>query len=185
MARFVSRYGRYAHGVREEIVQQFPRGTNVIQRGLEAQFEPDGLTDYEKEQAVERLNFHGLPEHADTAVDVSPVSRLSLFDSELAKKNFRWTDEEHDLVVETLRESDRLGLDYIEVDAKTRPVPWNGYDNLTDADRIVELALATETSITDVLAYERENQDREDVIAALEESLDPAERDSVVIDASA
>lgn len=185
MARFVSRYAKYSHGVREEIVQQFSRGTQIVQGGLEARFDPLGLTEYEKEQALERLAFHGLPEHSDTAIEVSPVSRLSLFDSEAAKKELRWDDEEHDLVVETLRASDRNGLDFIEVDAALRPAPWNTYDNLTDPEKIVELATEIGVPITDVLAYERENENREDVVTALEEALDPADTSAVVIDASA
>lgn len=184
MARFVARYRAYSHGVREEIAEQFARGTRVIQRSLEAQFDPRGLTDFEKESALEQLHFHGLPKDRDTDVNVSGMSRMSLFDSEAAQKHFRWTDEEHDLVVQTLRESDRLGLDYIEVATPKRPAPWNGYDKLTDPEQIVELTIATETSVENVLAYERENENREDVIAALEEVLEPSKDDTVVIDAS-
>jgi hypothetical protein len=154
-----------------------------VQRGLEAQFDPMGLTEYEKEQALERLSFHGLPMNSDTETEVSPVSRLSVFDSEAAKKEKRWDDEEHDLVVQTLRESDRNGLDFIEVDAKVRPAPWKTYDNLTDPEKIVELATEIGVPITDVLAYERENENREDVVTALEEALDPADASAVVIDA--
>lgn len=185
MARFVSRYAGYSHGVREEIAEQFSRGTRIIQRSLEAQFDRRGLTDYEKELAARELSFHGLPEDKDTGENVSPMSRLSLFDSEQAQKHFRWTDEEHDLVVQTLRESERLGLDYIEVAQPKRPAPWSGYDKLTDVDQIVELTIATETSPADVIAYERENEDREEVIAALEALLEPAGDEEIVIDASA
>lgn len=184
MARFVSRYGKYSHGVREEIAEQYARGTRIIQRPLEAQFDERGLTDFEKETAAQRLSFHGLPEDKETGHDVSPYSRLSLFDSEQARKHFRWTDEEHDLVVETLRESGMNGIEFIEVDQPKRPAPWNGYDNLTDAEQIIELAIATETPIADVLAYELENQKREEVIAALEElGADDETDDEVVITA--
>jgi hypothetical protein len=183
LARFVARYARYSHGVREEIAEAFARGTRVIQKSLEAQFDPRGLTDFEKETAAQTLSFHGLPKDSETDSDVSPMSRLSLFDSEEAQKHYRWTDEEHDLVVDTLRTSDRNGLDFIEVSAPKRPAPWNGYDKLTDAKQIVELTLATETPVENVLAYERENEDREDVIAALEEIHEPSD-DAVVIDAS-
>lgn len=184
MARFVSRYQRYSHGVREEIAETFSRGTRVLQRPLEAQFDPRGLTDYEKETAAGKLHFHGLPEDADTGIDVSPMSRMSLFDSEEAKKQYRWSDEEHDLVVDTLRESDRNGLDFIEVETPKRPAPWNGYDKLTDAEQIAKLTIATETPVETVLAYERENENRDDVIAALEEISEGTEEKPVVIDAT-
>lgn len=184
MARFVARYAAYSHGVREEIAEQFARGTRVIQKPLEAKFDPRGLTEFEKEKAQAELQFHGLPKDKETDSNVSPVSRMSLFDSEEAQKQNRWTDEEHDLVVNTLRESDRLGLDYIEVDSPKRPAPWASYDKLTDPEQIAELAVATGAPIADVLAYERENENRDDVIEALEEALGESDSDVVVIDAS-
>lgn len=182
--RFVARYANYSHGVREEIVEQFARGTRVIQKPLQAQFDTRGLTDFEKETAASQLSFHGLPKDEESDSDVLPYSRLSLFDSEAAQKQNRWTDEEHDLVVNTLLESDRLGIDYIAVESPKRPAPWNGYDKLTDAEQIVELTLATETPVADVLTYERENENREEVIAALEEILEEGTPSAVVIDAS-
>lgn len=184
MARFVSRYAKYSHGVRDEIAEQFSRGTRIVERGLEAQFDTRGLTDYEKETAAKALSFHGLPEDKETGRDVEVFSRISVFDSERAAKQLRWTSDEEALVVETLRESERNGLDYVEVTQPKRPAPWNGYDKLTDIEQIVELTIATETSPADVIAYERENENREDLIAELEQldATDPAD-DEVVITA--
>lgn len=184
MARFVSRYAKYSHGVRDEIAEQFSRGTRVVEKGLEAQFDQRGLTDFEKETAAKQLSFHGLPENKETGQNVPGTSRLSLFDSAKVAKEKRWTPAEEALVVETLRESDRYGLDYIEVAQPKRPAPWNGYDKLTDIEQIVDLTVATETNVADVIAYERENENREDLIAELEQlgSTDPAD-DEVVITA--
>lgn len=184
MARFASRYAAYSHGVRDEIAEQFSRGTRIIEKGLQAQFDPRGMTDFERESAAKQLSFHGLPEDKETGRDVEVYSRLSLFDSAWAAKQNKWTPEEEQLVVETLRESERFGIDYIELTQPKRPAPWGGYDKLTDIEQIVELAIATETPIADVLAYELDNQKREDLIALLEElgATDPAD-DEVVITA--
>ena len=184
MARFVSRYAAYSHGVREEISELTPLGRRVLQRSLEAQFDPRGLKDEEKQEAARRLSFHGLPESPDTAslefgVDLSPFSRLSLFDSEKAQKHFKWTDEETDLVVETLRDSEMNGIEFVEVTPVRAKAPWASYDKLVDAEQIVELAIATETPIADVIAYERENQNREDLLVALRDLLDDEQGDEV------
>lgn len=184
MARFVSRYAKYSHGVRDEISEAFSRGTRIVEKGLEAQFDQRGLTDFEKETGAKELSFHGLPENKETGQNVPATSRLSLFDSAKTAKQLRWTPDEEKLVVDTLRESDRYGLDYIEVSQPKRPAPWNGYDKLTDIEQIVELTIATETSPADVIAYERENDNREDLITELEQlgATDPAD-DEVVITA--
>lgn len=153
----------------------FARGSRIVQKGLEAQFDPAGLQDHEKAEAASKLSFHGLPEDAETGREVDPYSRLSLFDSKQAQTKFRWSDEEHDLVVQTLRESDRLGLDYIEVSAPLAKLPWASYDSLDDAEQIAELTIATGTTPADVIAYERENQNREDVLLILRDLLDGSE----------
>lgn len=178
-------YGAYTHGVREEVAEIFARGSRVIQKGLEAQFEPGGLTEEDVEIALSQLHLHGLPQDRETGAEVSGRSRLSLFDSEKYAKQHKLTDEEHDLIVTTLRESDRFGLDYIEITPQPAALPWNGYDNIDDAEKIVDLAVATETSIETVLAYERENKNRPQVIKALEQELEAqdAEEKPVVINA--
>lgn len=186
MARFVSRYGAYSHGVREEVAEYFATGRRVLQKGLQAQFVSAGLTDDEARYALEVLQFHGLPEDRDTGSNVSGRSRLSVFDSERYAKEHKLTDEESELIVTTLRESDRIGLDYVEITPQPAALPWNGYDKLTDPAMIVELTVATETAVADVLAYELENQNRDKVVSALEEILEEStdEEDAVVIDAS-
>lgn len=180
MARFISRSKNYSHGIQDEVSEPFANGTKrVLTKGLEAKFEPRGVKPHEIEEASRRLHFKGIPEDKDTRRDVSPVPRLSLFDSEVAAKRLRWTEEEHELVVQTLRESDRNGQDFVEVLPVKVPAPWAGYDNLNDADRIAELALETET-VAAALAYERDNQKREDVLEALTGLLETVEQEIVL-----
>lgn len=183
MARFVARHARHSVGVRSEIVEQFARGTRVIEKGLEAQFEPRGMSAYEKETAAKLLRFHGLPEDKETGTDVSPRSKMGLFDSEAAAKTFRWTQEDHDLVVETLRNDMGFGIDYVEIETPKRPAPWAAYDKLEDEDRIVETALEIEAPLADVLAYERENLNRPGLVKTLEDLLAGETEPAVVIEA--
>jgi hypothetical protein len=183
MARFVAYGTRYSHGVQTEIVEHFASGNKILQRTLEAQFDPQGITEHEVEQGSKVLQIHGLPEDRIEGSEVSPRSRLAVFDSKIAQKEQRWTEAEHDLVVETLRKSDRYGMDFIEVEPVKRPAPWNGYDKLESAEKIAELTLDTESDPAEVLKYERENADREEVIAELEALIGDTAEEPITIEA--
>lgn len=183
MARFVAYGARYSHGVQGEIAEPFATGRRILQRTLEAQFDARGITEYEVEQGAKALQIHGLPEDRIEGGEVSPRSRLSVFDSALAALEQNWSDVEHDLVVEKLRTSDRYGLDFVEIEQPKRPAPWNGYDKLEDAEKIAELTIATESDPKEVIAYERENEAREDVLAELEALLGDTDDPEVTINA--
>lgn len=185
MSRFIARYGKYSHGIRSEVAEQFAQGTRVIVRGLEAKFDTRGVTEYEKELALKNLSFHGQLEDRIEGGKVSPVSRISVFDSRATQEHLEWTDEEHDLVVEKLRKSPMNGVEFFEAEEPRRPAPWNGYDELEDVDRILTAVEVTGVDPAGVIAYERENADREEVIEALEDLVgnDETEPD-VTINAS-
>lgn len=182
---FVSRYGNPSYGVRDEISEQYSTGKRIIQRGLEAQFTRHAIPDYVKEIGVKQLHHHGQLEDRIDGGKMSPESRISWFDSVATQKHLRWTDEEREEVEQSLLQSDRYGLDYIKVDEPKRPAPWAGYDRLDSAEKIAELTLATGSAVADVIAYERENENREEVLAALEDlSGEAGQEKEVVLDAS-
>lgn len=182
----MSRFAAYSHGVRPPEVEYDVKGRErVIARGLEAQFEQHGPPlEHEIQEALSTFLFTGLPEDRDTEQHVSPISRLSVFDSEATAKQNGWSQEEHDLVVETLRESPQYGADFIEVGALKAKAPWNGYDKLSDPLKIAEAVELTGVNVADVIAYERENRARDEVLTLLEDLLDTVEDEtSVVIEA--
>ncbi len=184
MARFVAKYAKYSVGIRDAEVEHFATGReHVIQRGLEAQFEQGEASDYEVEIAVKSFSFTGLPEDREVGGNVHPRSRVGSFDSEVAKKRLEWTEEEHELILKELRSSDSYGVEFIEVEVPRRPAPWGGYDKLTDSEKVVDIAIATETDLAEVLAYERENLDRADVVSALESLLDEEPPRAIEIEA--
>ncbi len=168
MARFVSPHRNYSHGVREEKPQRLgPYGEQLPeQKGLSADFSPDLRTDEDVALAKSTFDFRGLPiwENGQT---IDPTYRIAVFDSEVAALQNQWTQEEHDLVVETLRHNGPIGQMYIEVVPAPAEKPWNGYDELEDADRIVELALGIGADLDQVIAYESQNENREAVVEAL------------------
>lgn len=172
MARFVSSHRSYSHGVRNHIPAHLgPDGKMVPeQTALQAQFTPDLRTDEDTAVAMAHLQFRGLPIFEDGR-EVGPFYRISVFDSEVARLQNGWTEEDEALVVKTLRENGPIGAMYVEVVPAKADKPWNGYDELTDADRVVELALAIDADLTKVAQYERENRARPEVLAALDAAI--------------
>lgn len=168
MARFISRSPKFSAGVRGEIREDFATGQHrIVQTALEARFDRRVPTDYEKEIGAAHFSFPGVPEDRDTRTDVSPFSRISGFDSEQARVQNGWTEDEETLVVESLRSHPQYGSMLLEVEEPRRPAPWAGYDALAP-DRIALAVQATGVDVREVIAYEQENENREAVLADLE-----------------
>jgi hypothetical protein len=175
MARFVSSHRNYSHGVRGHVPAHLgPDGKMVPeQTELSANFTPDLRNEEDTALALASLQFRGLPIFEDGR-PVAPNFRISVFDSEIARLQNGWTEDDEALVVETLRARGPIGVMYIEVVPAAAPKPWNGYDNAEDAEKIVELAVAIDADLEKVLQYERENKARPEVIAALDAAIDAA-----------
>jgi hypothetical protein len=184
MARFVSRYKEYSHGVQNEIREYFATGHDrVVQKHIEAKFQHGLVTDEDYEAALSILPFSGLPEDRDTEGLVSPRSRLSVFDSEIAQFENGWTDAETELVIDSLRNSSEKGSAYLEIEKVPLETPWANYDSIESPEKIVEVALMIGADLAAVIAYEKENRNAAPVVYALEEAKAVLEADSVVIEA--
>lgn len=181
MARFVSQHRNFNHGVRNAKEAHLgPDGKMVPEtRALDAQFSPDLRTDEDLAFALSTFNFRGLPIY-ESGEEVGASYRVSVFDSEVAKLQLGWTDEEEALVVDTLRNSGMIGQAFAELVPEPAAKPWNGYDDVEDADRILELALAIGADLDKVLAYETENKNRPEVTATLKIAITEADETIVV-----
>ena len=178
MSRFVSPHRNFSVGVRSARESYLgPDGKMVpAVAELTANFTPDLRTAEDTALAKSVFTFRGMPIYEDGS-DIDPAFRISVFDSEVAKLQNRWTDAEEALVVEALRTAVGSG-GCAEVIPEKTPKPWNGYDGLEDADKIVELALAIDADLTQVEMYERENLNRDKVIEALQAAA--SERDETI-----
>ena len=181
MARFVSQHREFAHGVRPgKEAHLGPDGVMVPeQRELIANFSPDLRTDADLALALSTFTFRGLPIY-ENGKEVSPAMRVSVYDSEVARLQEGLTEGEEELIVAALRSSSHLGTAFVESVPVAALKPWNGYDDVTDADRVVELALAIDADLAQVLQYERENASRPEFVAALKEAIDSADETIVV-----
>jgi hypothetical protein len=181
LARFAARFSKYSHGVRSAEVEHYATGREkVIAPGLEAQFEVLGVTNEDYREALEHLTFTGLPFDIETESVVEPRSRLAVFDSRQAQQLHRWSEDDHDLVVKTLRESPMLGVEFIELSSAAIQAPWKGYDDVETPEEIISLIKATGSDAGQVIAYERENANRPEVIDALVDSMAAADQPVIV-----
>lgn len=172
MARFVSQYLKYAHGIRSgRPARMGLNGTMEPEVSfLEAQFSHDPVTPKDALVAKSNLKFIAVPED-EAGNEIDPSYRVSVFDSEAAKLANGWSDEEEALVVEKLRESADLGNAFCEVLPDPILAPWPNYDS-TDPDAILGIARQIDADLEQVLAYERENANRPGVVDALAAALE-------------
>lgn len=173
--RAVSIYRNYeGPNAQDEKVMVLATGDRqVLQKGLIAKpWRWGDVTEWERHTVLEHFgnSFRGL------LYDEDPIHRLSSFDSLWAQSVNGWTDEEREIVEERVRTGPGNGVDYVVVDTPRVPAPWPGYDSLTVqgrrtiqlvAEKIAAMTADTGTPPSHVLAYERENLNRPEVLAAV------------------
>lgn len=184
-ARFVSNGRKYTHGVRTEKREHYATGeSRELIAHLEAKFDQKDVTDLDLEVARKGLSFTGLPLDTETEERVSPRSALGVWDSRIARGE-GMDEKDIALIIETLRKSERLGRDYVEVEIPKPKAPWAGYDKLDELDKALDILIATETDPLVAIAYEKANLGREDWLTAFHDLIDPdsADEKPVVINA--
>jgi len=180
---FASYISKYRTTLQRESATFFgPGQKNVHQQRVVAQFRP-GVPDFVV--AALRKKWPKMPViHPSIGSPDGPVpwhSVCSIWDSKEAQKVYGWTDEEREKFEQKLKSHPRFGLRFIEVVAEKIPAPWPAYDKLTaQGRRTIEMVAETiatkvrEDGYTpaDVIAYERENLNRQQVIEAIENITD-------------
>lgn len=164
MARFVSFGRRYAHGIRGEVSEPTQFGRNMLVRPLFAQFSEDGRTDYDVEVGAKMLLPHGLPEDSIEGGEIDPRSQMGVFDTEETGRVQQWTEDEKDLVAETLRNSLEYGRSFVEV---LHSEPFAGYDTMSPENILQVIDAGFAIDYPTAIAYERENLNREELIVEL------------------
>jgi hypothetical protein len=174
--RFVSKYKRYVVWFQREIVEHFATGqSREIQPGLVCEFDLYGsMFPHEITAAREHFTNYGLPVEVDMVTHIDPLTRFSIFDTQMYQARVNLTDEKREELEEFLLTRPEYGTDYIMVMEPRVPAPWPNYDSFRGVK-----GLATPYAIAKkvqedgyeadlVIAYERQNANRLDVIAALE-----------------
>lgn len=159
--------------------------SKVVQQGIIAEFEQGLITEYELELGYKHLGpFKGLPTYEDEVTTVSPRKLIRVYDTDQRAEAEHWTKKTHEFVDEFLRNHELNGTNFIIVETPKRPAPWPAYDKLTGktadelaalAERIALKVIEDEYDPAEVLAYERDNANRDAVTAALEHLVPVAE----------
>lgn len=174
MALFVSKFREYSLGVTStRAVPHHITGEAVYsQKGITANFRwaGRGLEPWALEQAVEHFQFNGLGHNED------PLKRLSFYDTEAeaaagsfdeqARLADMSRDEVHELVVETMRR--KANDAYFEALRPALVAPWPNYAKARNAKAIAAIVTDLGLEVGSVIEYERQNENREAVIEALE-----------------
>lgn len=200
--RFISKFRRYKLTARQEIKTALATGKDlVIQHGVICEFQ-EGIRPHEKEFARKTFQFRGIPVEEDEMTQLDPIfgpdPRISVYDTEAPGLLRRWAQMEQiekkpagsikAEVEEFLLNYAQHGRDYVLVETVKVNAPYPRYDEQrkVHGQRRIEHAIkdivATyETAGFDVdqaVAYERQEGNNEQVIAALEalKAPDPEEQ---------
>lgn len=120
------------------------------------------------------------------SVGEDPAWRLSFFDTEIAQKHGKWSDELRVEIEDNLRAHSSFGSDLIEVDQPRAPLPYDTYPQhrKVQGRRTIEHVIADVVSsvtllggnVADkVVAYEGDNPDgfSDQIVAAVREAVTP------------
>jgi len=173
--RFISKYAKYMVQVRPQIVEAYATGqTKVIQQPLVAAFDLGLVQGDERAIARQVFSFNGFAQEQDLVTVVEPDARISAFDSRLAQAELGWTDDERELVEAVLVDNARkLPEDLIVIEEIRAEPPWPTYDSFKGTKNALLKKIEEDGyDFAAVLAYERENQNRPEIVTALEQACD-------------
>lgn len=165
-ARFISRYGKPSIGVQSLIKESYATGqSKVLKKRIDANFHNSLVTDEDFAVALSSFHFPGLPFSEETQSHVSPRYRTSVWDSEWARANEGWTDDEIALIIEKLRS--RVGPELLELSIPKAGAPFPTYDECKP-EEILQILKVAGIPAEKAIAYEKENANRADLLKKLE-----------------
>lgn len=174
MARYLSKYSSFKKTVKkgEQTLIQGAHGPVLHELSAPhiALFQKMGVTPWERDYAIAHFGFKGIAEGED------PLNRMSSYDTDEEAVRLGWGDEQKAAVEKLLDLGQHTG-DYVRIERPRLPAPWPNYDELLPqgrrsaemvASQIAETVKALGLNVDTVLAYERENRNRADVLEALQ-----------------
>jgi hypothetical protein len=204
--RFISKYRRYKITARQEIKTALASGKDlVMQHPVICDFQWGiQVLPHEKELAKRSFKFRGIPVEEDEMTHLDPIygpdPRLSVFDTEwphLARQWAQWEQMEgkpagtiRKEVEEFLTTYSQHGRDYLLVETIKVDMPYPRYDEhrKIHGQRKIEHAIkdivavyeSAGFDIDQAIAYEKQEGDSPEVIAALEALRAPAPEEELI-----
>lgn len=174
--RFISKFKKYQINFQTDIIEHFATGeSRELRPLLNCEFDLYGsMLPHEVEAARGQFMNFGLPTEVDGVTLIDPMVRWSVFDTVQFQEAKGLDDETRERLEQFLLGRHELGADYIMVPTPVLAPPWPTYDTfrgvrgLPTAEAIAKKVREDGYDVVDVLAYERQNANRQDVIDALE-----------------
>jgi hypothetical protein len=184
--RFISqikRWGTQIRPIREMVLATGQ--SQVLQEPIYVTFREGDVTSHEVELARKSFALRGFKTEMDEVTEVSPITRLSPFDTDLEAEINNWDAETKALVEEQLMKiANDQASDIIFVAPTPVEAPWPRYD---DFDGLPEELLAKLQEdghdLSTVLRYEKQQQNRPSVIEMLEAAIETSDADREFIGA--
>lgn len=130
-----------------------------------ANFDQTGLMPHEAELALRTFKFTGVPE------GVNPLSTIGVWDSEAAAMQNHWSPSRHAAICDRFRDLAEVYPTAIQVaDDLRAPRPWPKYD-IQDVEEILNYQDVLGISAETVQRYEKENQNRPEIVDVMTEKL--------------
>lgn len=175
----ISRSASLTLPLRDRKVEYTPQGdvARVIP-ALSVQFQHAGYVPPYAQEAVKDLPGWG----RGIGLNEDPFTRCGVLDTDAEALVQGWSDEDKSFVEQALKNATANGVEYVIADEPKAAKPWPKYDDIVGDEAAEQIAWQVDQlglSVNAVLAYERENEDRADVIAALSELLKQQEDDVI------
>jgi hypothetical protein len=172
--RFISKYGGHCVVIQHDVQEAYATGmAKVVQPLIEVKFAPWQLTPYERELAIARWVFNGFYLQEDQVTVVPPDHRIGLYDSIADQEAQGYSDEIRELIERELIANALLTDTIIAVPASSYPPPWPRYDDFAGTnDELLERLVEDGHELGAVLEYERANQNRDELVSALQNLID-------------
>ena len=170
--RFISKYDNYSICYQTEVINHFGDGNSQEVRPLlNCQFRVQGMNPWETDAAKERFTNRGLGVYEDHVTPEDPSNRWSVFDTEQFQAEKNLDDKTRVAIEEFLLGRWELGNHFIHVEKPKLPLPWPSYHDARP-EGVAGIA-ATIGCLPEALEYERANENRPQVIAEIEELMEP------------
>lgn len=187
--RFISKYGKLIVQIRPQIEESYATGAvRVLQEAVSADFFPPreggDLRPHEREAALNAWNFNGSYQEMDEATQVPPDYRIGVFDLDVVAADRGWSADLKAEVEAKLVSLTERHNHVIIAPTSSVPPPWPRYDEYGGGVAALVRKIVDEGhDLEQVLTYERETQNREKVVEALEAAIagPVAEEDEVVV----
>ena len=161
--RFISPISAYRIVAKHQEVELLASGLpRVLAPGFTCEFRQSGVTDWEYQRARETFSFRGaVTDEGGRPLD--PTTRTSYFDTaDISNPKLR------DEVEQFLLTNAAHGHDFIMVEAPQDEPPWPNYAKVRQAKAIAEQVEILGLDVGNVVVYEKEHENRESVVSALE-----------------